>query len=468
MSIAKNLLRCVIACVGLLAFCRLPAESAVTPTYLNAQVPWHPVVLDAQGRVLAWYHPEKHLGYDEFLRLDWDFLEHKVPIDTVTGVKVYLTAPIYNAKTLQGESWQHNPASTFAHQMDALIGWYPYSGDKESIEVLRLMLDYALAHGTTPADWEWPGVPFSTSCVHDKEYGRCLRSAPEEFYGGLETDKIGELGLSYVQFYELTGDRKYLEAGIKCANQLAKHIRPGDANHTPWPYRIDARTGKVLNGEEYGGMIVAPVRLFDELIRIGEGDRAQYKVARDMAWKWVLDNPLNRLSEAWDKWNGYYEDVPKDSIDVNDMTSGMTAYYILSQEDPSSVDPDWDVHVGHIIDRSRVLLGRGPFFGAWAIDEQLRPDGGVIGAASPQVEFQPRGSGALLGLNGGRGCCSRAGLVCRTSAWGAINAMYFERTGDGQAREDAFRSLNYATYFAESMAKFIAAASATTQLKLLV
>jgi hypothetical protein len=27
--------------------------------------------------------------------------------------------------------------------------------------------------------------------------------------------------------------------------------------------------------------------------------------------------------------------------------------------------------------------------------------------------------------------------------------MYYERTGDGQAREDAFRSLNYATYFAD-------------------
>ena len=37
-----------------------------------------------------------------------------------------------------------------------------------------------------------------------------------------------------------------------------------------------------------------------------------------------------------------------------------------------------------------------------------------------------------------------------TSRWGAINAMYYEKTGDSQAREDAFRSLNYATYFAAS------------------
>ena len=74
---------------------------------------------------------------------------------------------------------------------------------------------------------------------------------------------------------------------------------------------------------------MAPVRLFDELIRIGEGDAASYKKARDMAWKWMLDNPLNKMSAAWDKWSGYYEDVPKDTVNVNDMTSMMTAYYIL-------------------------------------------------------------------------------------------------------------------------------------------
>jgi hypothetical protein len=430
----------------------LPGEMPVSAqTYLNAQMPWHSAVLDAQGRVLAWYHPEKNLGYDEFLRLDWDFLEHKVPIDTTTGVKVYLTAPIFDGKTLQGVSWQVNPASTFAHLMDLLLGWYPYSGDDESIGVLREMLDYQLAHGLTPADWDWASVPFATGCLHEKEYGRCIQDMPQGFYGGIEADKVGELGLSFVEFYELTGERKYLDEGIKCANQLAKHVRPGDAFHTPWPYRLDAHAGTVIAGEEYGGMIVAPVRLFDELVRIGEGDTASYKKTRDAAWKWILDNPLNKESAAWEKWVGYYEDVPKDTVNQNDMLSMMTAYYILSREDPAELDPNWKEDVGYLLDRSRELLGRGPFYGAWAIDEQLRPDGGIGGAATPEVTF-PEPGGQLL-RSYGRGCCSRAGLVCRTSQWGAINAMYFEKTHDGRAREDAFRSLNYATYFLESDGK---------------
>jgi hypothetical protein len=426
---------------------------------VNADMPWHNAVLDAQGRLLAWYHPEKNLGYDKFMRLDWDFLEHKVPIEKNSGVKVYLTAPTYDPVTLQGLSWQHNPAGTYAHLMDMLVGWYPYSGDEDSIPVMREMLDYQLAHGTTPADWEWANVPFATSCLDDKEYGRCIQDMPREFYGGIETDKIGELGLAYVFFYEMTGERKYLDAGIHCADQLAKHVRPGEATHTPWAFRIDARTGDVIAGEEYGGMIVGPVRLFDELLKLGEGDDTSFKKARDMAWKWLMDNPLNKASAAWDKWSGYYEDVPKDTVNVNDMTSIMTAYYILSHEDPSVVDREWKHHVGHLIDRSRVLLGRGPFFGAWAIDEQLRPDGGIIGASSVDTEYLPHG-GVLLGTDN-RGCCSRAGLVCRTSQWGAVNAMYFEKTGDGTARENAFRSLNYATYFASSDGKIICCGEGT-------
>jgi hypothetical protein len=352
---------------------------------------------------------------------------------------------------LQGIGWQTNPASTFAHFMDLLLGWYPYSADSESIGVMREMLDYQLVHGLTPADWDWASVPFTTACLHDKEYGRCIQDMPRGFYGGIETDKVGELGLSFVEFYELTGNRKYLEEGIKCANQLAKHVRAGDALHTPWPYRIDARTGTPIAAEEYGGMIVAPVRLFDELVRINEGDSASYKKARDLAWQWVCDNLLNKESEAWSKWVGYYEDVPKDTVNQNDMTSMMTAYYILGHDDPASVDPAWKEDVGYLLDRSRELLGRGPFYGAWAIDEQLRQDGGIGAASSQEGTFIPPGS--VLLRTYGRGCCSRAGLVCRTSQWGAINAMYYEKTHDGQAREDAYRSLNYATYFVESSGK---------------
>lgn len=407
----------------------ITGTAAGAADFVNAQLPWHQAVLDSQGRLLAWYEPEKYRGYDKVMKLAWDFIEHKVPVDTKhgTGLKIYLINSVYDAETLQGFNWQHNPASVYGQFVDSLLGWYPYSGDEESIRVVREMLDFQLAHGTTPTDWDWASVPFATSCEDQPEYGRCIRGAPLEFYGGIETDKVGELGVGYALFYEMTGDRKYLDAAVQCAAALAKHIRTGDAEQTPWPFRVYAKTGEVIAGEEYGGMVVAPVRLFDELLRLRVGDIESTRKARDMAWEWLLNHPLNPRSRAWDKWSGYYEDVAKNTENVNQASPTMTAYYILNREDPAAVDPQWTLHVGHLLDWVRNRFGRGPYFGAWAIDEQGTPDG--------------------------RGCCSRAGLGSDTSRWGAINALYFEKTGDAQAREHAFRSLNYATYFAASDGK---------------
>ena len=412
-------------CLILILFGLAPA-TLHAQNYVNSQLPWHDAVSDAQGKLLAWHHPDKNQGYDQVMRLGWDFLEHKVPNDTRhgSGLKIYLINAVFDAKTFQGANWQGNPASTFGQFVDALAGWYPYSGDVEAVRVVREMLDHQLVHGTTAAGWDWSSVPFATNCDDQPEYGRCIRGLPLEFYGGIETDKVGELGIGYALFYEMTSERKYLDAAVRCADALVKHIRAGDGEHTPWPFRVYAKTGEVINGEEYGGMIVAPVRLFSELIRLKAGDVARYTQARDMAWKWLLDYPLNSGSPAWDKWSGYFEDVPKNTENVNQASPTMTAYYILSSEDPASLDKQWSSHVGHLIDWVRRKFGRGPYFGAWAIDEQGTPDG--------------------------HGCCSRAGLASDTSRWAAINAMYYEKSGDGQAREDAFRSLNYSTYFAAS------------------
>jgi hypothetical protein len=171
--------------------------------------------------------------------------------------------------------------------------------------------------------------------------------------------------------------------------------------------------------------VAGSLRLFEELLRLKAGDVASYRTAHDLALKWLLDYPLNHDSRAWNKWSGFFEDIPHHPDDVNQLLPMMTAYYILARPDPAEVDPQWMGHVGRLIDWVRIKLGRGPFFGAQAIDEQSTPDASF-------------------------GCCSRAGQGDHTARWAAVNALFFEKTRDGQAREDAFRSLNYGSYFARS------------------
>jgi hypothetical protein len=336
-------------------------------------------------------------------------------------VKVYLAYAVFDGRTRQGIYWQHNPAFLYASFVESLVAWYPYSGDRRAIRVVRQMLDYQLAHGTTPPSWEWPGVPFPTSCAGDREYGRCFAGIPRRFFGGIEPDKVGLLGFGYLLFYELTGERRYLEAAIRAGDALARHVRPGDAGRTPWPFRVDARTGIVVDGAQYGGLVVGPVRLLDELVRLRAGATEAYRRARDLAWRWILRHPLNPASPAWNRWSGFYEDVPYSPRSRNQMLPTMTAQYLLTRGAPASIDPAWRRHTRSLLGWVRSSFGRGPFFGAWGIDEQ--------------------------GVPGKPGCCSPAGLGSDTSRWAAVKALLYARTGDLRAREDAFRSLNYATYF---------------------
>src|SRR6185437_13962699 len=53
------------------------------------------------------------------------------------------------------------------------------------------------------------------------------------------------LALKLVTLYKITGNRKYLYAATGIADSLAAHIRPGDADNSPWPFRVNALTGEV-------------------------------------------------------------------------------------------------------------------------------------------------------------------------------------------------------------------------------
>jgi hypothetical protein len=395
----------------------VPSGSGGSKRIVHPLLPWHQASLDGTGKLQAWYRPGRNLGYDKVLHLGWEFIERRVPIDRRAGVKTHLAYAVFDADSGQGTYWQHNPAFLYSSLVESLVGWYPYSGDRDAIGIVRTMLDYQLAHGTTPRGWAWSGVPFATGCAGDRTYGRCLAGKPQRFYGGIETDKVGLLGLGYARFYELTGERRFLYAAARAGDALSRNIRTGDEEHTPWAFRVNGKTGAVIGGAEYGGAIVGPVRLLDELVRLRVGNTARYQRARDLAWQWVTDYPLNPDSPAFNRWSGFYEDVPYNPGSRDQVSPTLTAQYLLEHED----DP---VAARALLDWTRSTFGRGPFYGAWGIDEQRAP--------------------------GKPGCCSPAGLGSDTSRWAAVNALLSARTGDQAAAETAVRSLNYATYFARS------------------
>ncbi len=397
----------------------------------------HRVVLDAQGKLLSWVTPQER-AYDHVVRLGWDFIKNKVPVES-NGLKTYLTHATFDPATLHGTDWPHNPAGLYAMFIDSALAYYAYSGDTVVLDRVRDMLDYQLAHGTTPAGWDWASVPYASADAGALEYfgaddayycekERHVRKpcGTGDGHYVVEADKIGELGVGYLKFYELTGEAKYRDAALACANALASHVRAGDLTHSPWPFRVFAHTNVVR--EEYTSDAIGPVKLFDEMIRLRFGDVPAYQRARKSAWDWMMSFPMkNNL------WGAYFEDVSFDGNleNWNQYCALETARYLLSHPE---TDPKWRSDASGLIawvEKTFVVdvkasehyrwvqqepVQYGQQWGANAISEQTRDDMNKMGS--------------------------------HTSRYASVCALWYEKTGDQGFKEKAFRSFNWATYMA--------------------
>ena len=386
-----------------------PASSVSPPVIVG-----HPIRVDASRKLLAWTPGDS--PYARVARLAWTALETKFPVQD-NGVPTWLAWSRFDPDNLGGINWPHNPASLYAMLTDGALLWYEFSGDQAAVDLARRGLDWSLDHGTTPADWDWARVPYASANAGDVDY----RGADDEWcdfcgrgdgVGVIEPDKVGELGFAYLQMHEASGDARYRDAAIACADALAAHVRDGDDRHSPWPFRVYAQTNVVR--EEYSSNVVGAVTLFDELGRLGIGDVDAYARARAAAVEWMMRVPLKN-----DAWSGYFEDIDIQSdpaANPNQYSALRTARWLLAHRD---ADPAWRDHAAHLLAWAAQTFGgdtateRGTQWGATVMSEQ----------------------GADM-----------AKMGSHTARFGATLALWSEATADADARERAFRSLNWATY----------------------
>jgi hypothetical protein len=380
----------------------------------------HQVLLDGSGKLLPWVKPQDQ-AYDRVMRLAWDYLLNVVPVES-NGLKTYYSYCCLDTETLKGTAWPHNAAGLYAMLADSAAAYYAYSGDRRVVDLVAALLDYEIVHGTTPATWLWGGVPYASADHGATEYRGAFEFQYDkkllgrgDGYGVIEPDKAGELGVGYLKFYKLTGNPLYRSAALACANALARNIRTGSAEKSPWPFRVYAETGFVR--EEYTANVVPAIRLFDELIRLGLGDSAAFQKARDAAWAWLLEYPLRN-----NVWSNYFEDVAiePDLKNLNQYSPMETARYLM--EHPGR-DPEWRAHVAGLI----AFVER--TFGVDYPEAGPNNQGKQWGAnvISEQIHYMPK-------------------MGSHTSRYASVVARWAELTGDAAAKDKAFRSFNWATY----------------------
>jgi len=374
-----------------------------------------PVNLDAQGKLLPWPMPDNiGYSYSSHFLTQWTILWDQYNRQRLPYFYCCFDFDRTTFELAPDEHWANSTGYLRAMMQGFVERLYPYTGDPRTLTFLESFVDYELENGLTPESYAWPLVPYASANPGAKRYTGWSQLG--EHY--IEPHVVGEDGYGYLRLYEMTGNTKYLRAAIRCADALVKNYKQGDANHSPWPVRLTARDGKAEGPAmgPYSANVIEPIMLFDELIRLGQGDVAGYTRVRAACWDWFQKFPLTN-----NVWVGYFEDTTPRMDNMNQVIPLEFARYVLLHPEK---DTQWREH-------ARQLIG-------WVKTTPKWPKYIVHGATVTTEQ----GDGLHFCCNAPNQCCDS-----HTSRLAAVEAFYFAKTGDVTYKEAAFRSYNWVTYF---------------------
>ncbi len=404
---------------ALLAQAPFPVSSVVDDPTIAGRA----VALDGEGKLLPWPMPEDTgYSYSNYFLSQWTIVWDQYNRQRLPYFYCCFDFDRTSFELSPDRNWANSTGYLRAMMTGFMERLYPYTGDPHTLEFLQNFVDYELENGQTPADYAWAGVPYPSANPGASHYSGW--SSHGEDY--VEPHVVGEDGYAYLRLYEMTGRTKYLRAAIRCADALVKNYKPGDEKNSPWPNRCSARDGRVEGAGKgmfpYSANVVEPIMLFDELLRIGQGDARAYKKVREGAWNWLMQYPMRN-----NVWVGYFEDVQASMGNMNQVIPLEFARYILLHPEK---DASWKEHSRQLIE--------------WVKTTPKWPKYVVHGATVTTEQ----GDGKNFCCNLPNQCCDS-----HSARLAAVEALYFAKTGDAAYRDAAYRTYNWVSYFAGLSAK---------------
>ncbi len=367
----------------------------------------HPVALDRESRILPWLDPATG-AYGRVLGLLWDFILTGVPNGPSSPLPMYY---LYCGYKLSGDSvvadtWMNDVGEKVPNWFESARLYYAYKGDAAAFKVAHGLVDYTLAHGITPAGYEWPYFPQTAADAGAVEFkGFTGRFATDDVH----VDHAGDMGATFFRMYLFTGDGRYRTAAIKVADTLLRHIRTGDAQRSPWPYIVNARTGKIT--ADYAANWFGCVALFDHLIEANQGDVPGYRRARAIARDWLLTYPVR--NGLW--VDGHTDTKISGTGNLSNLSASNAALYILEHPE---IDPDWKIHVPALL--------------KWTEDHF------VFNCPEPAIQWGAYTVAEQVAF--------KWKMAYQTARYAAQCALWYKVSGDPAFKERAYRSFNWSTY----------------------
>jgi len=206
------------------------------------------------------------------------------------------------------------PALHHALMIRLLADYAKYANDDRGIVEAVKLADWNIAQ-STPADWPYGNLPYST--FQEKKPGGFRDKT------GLMPDKAAIMALAYLYLHEATSEARFLKAAEAIARTLKSRQR---ANGT-WPFRVDPKTEKVI--EDYTSSVIYAIMLFEKLDKLSKNNR--YKTCRDKTWNWLLNGPIKTK-----EFRGFYEDIPESKDGRTNIDCLDTIRYLLANRTDSN------------------------------------------------------------------------------------------------------------------------------------
>jgi len=285
------------------------------------------------------------------------------------------------------------------------LKYYAWSGKKNPkiLEFARYMGDYLVKESLTPDTGKYPRFTRSTGMRGKFPQPPDAGTQADKPYE-IEPDKGGIAGYALVQLYEATNDTRYLDQALRNARVLAANMGTGDSAHSPWPFRVDYRTGE--SRFPVAANMSFNLRLFDQLIEHGH---TEFQEPRTKLWSWIKTYQIPNAAKDGALWVQFFEDHAEPD-NRNAWSPLNLARYLIEKK--QAVDADWAADAKTLIDftiKNFTSIRSGvPVCGEQTYDKE--PWGGIL------------------------------------STYGAVLAMYSAATGSDEYKALAHQALNYALY----------------------
>lgn len=361
----------------------------------------HPAVYDPRGNLMPW--------------TSWhDALEREV--------NWYLKCPVTNGypnfvvMTFMRDDYQPRldrpdfiPATQNGMGIISYLKYHAWTGrtNPELITIAQAMGDYLVKEALTPDEGKYPRFPRSTGIrLKFPQPPDCGSQADQ--HDEIQPDKGGIAAYALVLLYKQTKDERYLNQALHTARVLVTNMVEGTDQKSPWPFRVDYRTG--AGRGDVGSNQSFTHRLFNELADLGY---REFRVPREKLWAWIKNVQIPNAAKDGRLWAQFFEDYDV-TTNRNSWAAMNTVRYLCEEQD--SLDLDWQQDA-----RSLITFVNKNFTSIWS---------GVLVCGEQDVDTKPWG-GAV-------------------STYGAGLAMFARATGSDEFKGLAWQAMNYALYSIDS------------------